>query len=255
MSKTPFRHSRSRIRWAKEDIAHFHKSACAFFGGNPYIRTVEMDDDGIYELHKLKLAKPFPDAFVHRAIKTIEGLRSALDLTAYAVADKSGPGAADAVHFPFCKTAADMKSRINGTCKNLPDEIKALFASFKPYKGGDDLLWALNELCNASKHRLIVPVGLSAGTMLRRATMASGSVGGYIPIPRWDSGKEEIVFGATSPGAKFDYDIEMLFGITFGDVEIVKGQPVEVVLHRLLGKVSGIVDVTEAECRRIGLIS
>jgi hypothetical protein len=29
---------------------------------------------------------------------------------------------------------------------------------FKPYKGGNDLLWALNGICNVNKHRMLVPV-------------------------------------------------------------------------------------------------
>jgi len=35
--------------------------------------------------------------------------------------------------------------------------------SFKPYKEGIDLLWALNELCNSQKHEIIIPFALDVG--------------------------------------------------------------------------------------------
>jgi hypothetical protein len=256
--KDKFHSSRTRIRWAKEDILHFKKRMLAFFKTKPYARVVEPHDNGIQEVHKIKLIRPLPEALTSRTIKAAEDLRSALDMAAYAIAEAVGGPALERndIYFPFSRGETDLKSRVNRVCKYFPEEIKALFTKLQPYKGGDDLLWALNELCKPSKHKIIVPVGTSSGEMrLTRAIMTSGTAGGgYISLSKWDSEKDEMVIGAVGIGGKFEYDFNVAFNITFGEVEIVKGQPVAGVLDALAGKVSGIVDATEAEARRIGLI-
>jgi hypothetical protein len=249
-----FRGARSRIRWAKESSGQFQRRAQSFFKKNPHATVVEPDADGIHERHKLKLTRPLPDSLTKSTVTSLEHLRAALDLTAAVIAAKIGTSAGD-IHFPFCAKATDMKSRINSVCRNFPDEIKTLFASFQPYRGGHDLLWALNELCNGSKHRLIVPVGMTTNAMhAHKIVMTSSGTGGsYIPVPRWDSEKDEMVFAVAGKGAKFEYDLTFTFSVTFGEVDIVKGAPVQTVLRGLHSKITNIVDATEAECNRIGL--
>jgi len=41
-----------------------------------------------------------------------------------------------------------------GRAKDLPKEIHSLFCGFQPYRGGDDVLWALNEVCVADNTKL-----------------------------------------------------------------------------------------------------
>src|SRR5260370_9753003 len=146
-----FSHSRTRIRWAEEYISDFKRERESFLHREPYTHVVEPDGQGVYEVHKVKLTETVPDALTKYTVAVVENLRATLDMVAFAI--RSG----DSDYFPFCRTAADMEARLGSACKDFAKEIRALFASFQPYKGGDDLLWALNELCKPFKHRVIVP--------------------------------------------------------------------------------------------------
>ncbi|HXE91262.1 MAG TPA: hypothetical protein VNK82_09900 [Terriglobales bacterium] len=249
--KRPFDDSRKRIAWAKRDFKQFKGRCRRFLKSNPHIAVTEMDDEGIYELHKIKLAKPLPEVLTHRVSGVLESLRAALDLAASSVATLAG-GDSGNVHFPFSATEADFKSRLGSACKNFPKEIHALFASFKPYKGGDDALWALNELCNASKHRLIVPIGMSTGPLHVERMEVSGPF--RIPYCGWDGDKDELIYAAVRPGTKIRYKVHVSFAVAFGEIEIMKGKPVEAKLDALIRKVSGIIAATKAECLKIGLL-
>jgi len=244
-----FHSSRSRIRWAEENIAEFKRQSSAFFARVPYARVVELDDDGIYELHKIRVTEKLPDSLDRHSVQTLEHLRSALDMAAYAVGLGAGV-ATDAIHFPFCRGATDIKGRLNSACKDFPDEIKTLFANFQPYSGGDDLLWALNELCNPSKHRFITPHIFVKAAMTTRYAVTAGE--SFISL-RWDGDKNEMVIGGVKPGCQFNYNFDITFDVAFDEVEVVKSQPVSGILDALLSKVKGIVDATEAEGNRIGL--
>lgn len=239
--KRPFSDSRRRIRWAKDDFAQFKKTGRRFFKTNPHIAVTEMDDQGVNKLDKIKLSRPLPEALERRTIGTLEHLRSALDLAAYDVATLAGV-AKGKIHFPFSDTAADFKSRLHSACKDFPQDIHALFAGFKPYQGGDDLLWALNTLCNTSKHRKLVRIVMTTGPLDIQHIEANGPY--HIPARDWDSEKDELIYVSAKPGIKLKYKVQMSFAVAFGEVEVVKGQPVEAVLDTLLGKVSGIVDAT-----------
>jgi hypothetical protein len=245
--RNKFRDSWLRVNWAKKDFTQFKRTSRRFFNSKPHVAIAEMDDKGIYELHKIKLARPLPDSLGNRVLTTLEHLRSALDLTAYAVA-VAAHVATDQIHFPFCATASDFKSRFNSACKNLPQEIYALFEGFKPYRGGDDLLWALNELCKGSKHRIIAPFGMTTGPVSMTETIIHGP--SYIPPARWDAGKEELIYLATAPGVKSKYKVQVSFDVTFREVDVVKGRPVVGVLDALIIKVKNIVAATETVCGR-----
>jgi hypothetical protein len=51
-------------------------------------------------------------------------------------------------------------SRYNGRFKDLPQEMISLFRSLQPFKGGNDLLWALNKLCVVNKHKMLAHVAV-----------------------------------------------------------------------------------------------
>jgi hypothetical protein len=244
-----FHSSRTRLRWAKENIADFKKQSSAFFARIPYARVAELDDDRVYEIHKVRVTEKLPDSLARHSVQTLEHLRSALDMAAYAVGLSAGV-ATDAIHFPFCRSATDIKGRVNSACKDFPDEIKTLFAHFQPYCGGDDLLWALNELCKPSKHRFITPHIFVKAAMTTRYAITAGE--SFISH-KWDGDKNEMIIGGVKPGCQFNYNFDVTFDVAFDEVEVVKGQPVSGILDALLGKVTRIVDATEAEGRRIGL--
>jgi hypothetical protein len=54
--------------------------------------------------------------------------------------------------------------------KDLPAEIADLFRSVERYKrSNDQLLWAINKLCNAKKHSQLVPTIVTGAVATFRA--------------------------------------------------------------------------------------
>jgi hypothetical protein len=255
MGKEAFTDSRLRLQWAKEESADFERCARIYFRRTPRFPFVEPDPDGIHEHHKIKLGKPLPSGLTKRTVHTIEDLRAALELTAVAVARLTNLPVDD-VHFPFCKTANDFKSRVGSCCKGFPDEITRLFGSFEPYGANDNLLFAINELCNASKHRLIVPCPSVVGVKLPYIEM----IGGTRPLRInegffFDSDKNEITFAIAERGIQLKYRAQFGFDIAFGEVGLLKGYPVARNLDGMIRAVTDIIDKTEAKAGELGLFS
>lgn len=250
-----FSDSRLRIRWAQESLAHFEQSAKRYFQRTPIERIIDSDPDGIHEHHKIKLLKTFPSSLTKNAIATVENLRSALDLTATAVS-RLAKLPAHEVHFPFCKNASDFKSRINSACKGLPKQITDLWETYEPFGTANNLVFAINELCNASKHRIIVPVANKAGINFPFIEVMGGATRPLTIFSggEWESNKNEITYAITERELKWKHHVQIAVGICFGDVGEIAGYEVEPNLRKMIQSVTTIVDETEIECRKLGLL-
>ena len=251
----PFYSPKRRIARAKRDLAKLGKRISKFFKKQPYARVVEPDPDSAHQLHKIKLTKSLPEGFTELAYDIIDGLRSALDQTVYPIAVACNTARPDRVQFPIADTTADFENILNGQCKGLPADILTLLRAFQPYKGGNDVVWALNRIRRQGYHRLLVPVGMASGTTRIHYMHIQASGGEELPPPRWDSEKNEIVFLRANIDTKVDYNLQFTFSISFGEVEGVSGQPVLGFLNAATGEVERIVLAIEAEARRIGLIA
>jgi hypothetical protein len=224
-----------------------------FLSTRPFKDVVDIAEDGT-QLLKVKLARMPPDRISVLCAKVGEDLRSALDQTAYAVAVASGAPKPDKIHFPFGQTADDFENSIRVNCKGIHPDIVTLFREFKAYKGGDDSLYALNELRKVSEHRMIKPVGQSIGNAIyyKNLTVRGGQVDTLAPV--WNLETNEITIARASPGAKVTLNGTLRFFIALSDAGILTGSPAIETLQQLTIKVDGIVAATEAEARRISLI-
>jgi hypothetical protein len=157
MDYDPFYSARLRIARAQEHLQDLETQINSFFGEKPYTRVVEDDPDGIHEIHKIRLTRRFPFRWRILATEIVEHARSSLDHATWASAylRTNNPNLEFGV-FPFASDATKLANRIKGVSKDCPPEIQALLGRLQPYKGGNDLLFALNDLCNLSKHALIM---------------------------------------------------------------------------------------------------
>jgi hypothetical protein len=256
MLREPFADSRVRLQWAKESLTDFERCAKVYFKRTPYELCVEPAPDGVHERHKFRIHKSLPSALTKFTVHAIEDLRAALDLAACDVARLVRPhgSSVEDIYFPFSKSAADFKSRINSACKELPADITKLFASYEPYSGGSDLLFAIKELSNASKHDLIVPVASVIGANLPYLETSRVTLPIQICESAYDSCKNEITFAITERGLQWKYQARFSFGICFGKVGAIEGRDVRANLDGMIRAVTMIVNETEAESRRLNLI-
>jgi hypothetical protein len=252
MSKQPplLDSPKRRLARANQHIRRLEKRIATFFKKKPGESFSETDPKGI-TTHGYRFTRAIPDSWADGGAEAIEALRSALDQCGYAVAVKAGVTEPKNAYFPFGDTVTDLDGVTNGRCKDLPAEISALFRSFDAHQGGNYTLWALNKLCNANKHRLLVPVGIaSGGITLRNAVLSGGS----IPSPVFDRDKNQIVIAKINPGGNFQYNAELSFIVAFDEINSVAGGPAVGILDAISGEVNRVLRATEAECKRIGLI-
>ena len=249
----PFESSHRKVARAKKHLKDLRVEIVKFVNGNRYERVIEADlDNPGNTIHKIKLTEELSPDIGDAVADIAQNLRNALDNAAYAVAVASGLTNPKTCAFPFARSATDMASSI-GRCKDVPKEIQSLFCGFQPYLGGDDLLWALNEICITDKHKIAVPIGhaLMQGPMgLKGTGFFSTPVGG----PVWDRAKNEMLFISFGPGAKYKYDFKFQLFVAFNEIQIVDGKPVFAVLNTLCGKVESILMGIEAESKRLKII-
>jgi hypothetical protein len=242
----PFASSKRCFSRAKEHIADLDRKILAFFKTQPWACVTEPDPDGIHTLYHVKVMKPIPDDFASVASDGVSNLRSALDHATYTVAKASPLTNIKNTKFPFAENSREFEGRL--LKKDFPDDIKPLFSRFKPYKGGNDLLWALNRICNTNKHQMLVPI-----CTYRDSIIISDKRIPY-PQPRRDGSKDEMVFTTAGTDTEADYYINVRLIIAFDKIEAVKGQPIIATLNKLVSMVESILVAIEAEARRLGYI-
>lgn len=251
--KDPLASPKLRLSVAQEDIGHIKNTIVEFINSKPYAQAVDTDPDGIHQTHKLKLIKPIPERLGHQCVRVAEDLRSALDQTGYAMAVAGGVAAPRFAYFPIANNEANFQNILKGNCKDLPSDIKALFASYKAYKGSDNVLYALNVLCNTGKHRLIRPAVSMASTHQIDRIQGSGELS--FPKAMWEPETNDIVLFKTGPSSKIgSAQGKITFFVAFGEVDVIGGLGVEPVLETMAARVETILSETEVKAREIELI-
>ncbi len=240
-----------RLRRAQEHISRLEKRIGTFFKRKPGDYVAEVDSHGM-TVHAFKFYRKIPDSWADAAVEALEALRSSLDQCGYAVAVRAGVPEPKNAYFPFGDSVVDLDANVKGRCKDLPPEISALFRSFEPHEGRNYTLWALNKLCNANKHRLLMPVGIASGGMqVNTAIMGNGA---RMLAPSYDRAKNQIVFAMVDPGGHLQYDVQLSFNVSFDEFNGVAAGPAVGILNAIASEVDRVLRATEAECKRIGLI-
>jgi hypothetical protein len=250
-----FASSKICLSRAKEHIIELEKRIKTFFDAKPYTSVIETDPDGIQEIHKVKFTRHLPDNLSAVTADTVNNLLSALDQSWYAVAVASGavkPGGGKA-YFPFADSVSEFESKIQRGCKNIPQDILALLRSFQPYKGGNDLLWALNRVCAANKHYMLAPTGVLTYIDFPHVKCI-GTGKADIIRPWWDRRTNEIVYFIRDLRNRIKYKINLSFDIAFDEVEIISGKSALAILKNMTAIVERILLAIEAETRRLGFI-
>jgi len=215
---------------------------------------VEVDPATGDKIQKLKFSEPVPLECSSVVSDAANNLRDALDHACNAIAVAAGKIDPRYAVFPFAGTADDLENAIRGRSKDLPDEILALLRTFKPYKGGNEILVALNAVANANKHGLLRPMARASGAVNMHVGKVSG---GHFGIPSdafaWNSAENEIIIARYGRHAQVNYNFQVQVFIAFNEATLIYGDPAVVILDGFRAEVSRTVDALEAEARRIGV--
>lgn len=245
---------RQRLARAKTHIRNLDRIVKSFLRRKPYKYGIEPHQDGIHEIHKLKAKRrTLPRSFADISADAIENMRAALDQAVYAIAIAYGiteQRILKKVAFPFSPSATDFPSRLKGVCPNFPQAILTVLESAKPYKGGDDALWAINELANTSKHKTLTPVAFQITSSY--AHEIRGLSNFRFP-PKWDRGQNEFVLGTAEFGKGVHLKVQFQYSIAFDDIPFLAGKGIVDVLNGMARIVDRLINELESEGCRVGL--
>jgi hypothetical protein len=249
----PFESSRRKIARAEEHFTDLQQRIVEFTRLNPYERVIEPHPERPdHVVHKIKLTQALPQSLADITGDIVQNLRNALDNAGYAVAVACGCKDPKYSAFPFAGSVAQMANAL-GRSKDLPQPIQSLFVGFQPYLGGDDFLWALNEMCVADKHKMLIPIGTG---ILRSGASVCGT--GFFSMPNphvWDRSRNEMPLITLGPGAEFEYQFDFHLFVAISNIKIVDGKPVVNVIQRIGSKVERILAAIEMESRRLGYVT
>jgi hypothetical protein len=249
----PFDDSRRKAARAEQHFVELVKEVEGYHQDQP-LEKVEVPHPTMpgHQLHKIVLRKKLPDSIADITGDILNNLRSALDIAAHTVAGASGAQGPRNSAFPFARNLAQMAQAL-GRSKDLPETMQSLFVGLQPYLGGDDILWALNEMCNTDKHKMLVPVGAAA---VRVGARVGGTGFFSMPDPHiWDRKKNEMDLITFGPGSTYECFFDFHAFVAINDIKAVDGMPVVDVLHKMGLRVLDVLNVIEAESRRLGYVS
>lgn len=158
MDKT-FQGPRLKIERAKHHINDL-KTMISAFNVDSHRVSVHPDGKLGYDVVQVDTAESLPDNFAPIIGDALHNLRSALDLAVNEVVFRRLVQYGTRTVFPFRETRNSLVTAINkALIKQASEDVTDYIVDIvKPYKGGNDALWTLNDLNNIDKHRLLLPV-------------------------------------------------------------------------------------------------
>jgi hypothetical protein len=156
----PFYSAKRTLERAKFHFRDFEARITALAHQKKGTYLIERDIKGLNNRHKIKFDKTFFDEAPSVVFDCLNNLRATLYHSIYAscVASKGHGIEFEFTAFVFVKAPEFLTERINGAARDAPQEIKALIRTFKPYKGGNIVVWNLHRLCNLRKHAILMPI-------------------------------------------------------------------------------------------------
>jgi len=251
-SLKPFESPKELINGAKEQLLQLD-AACRAFGDNcPYEIVTHNDNKAGEKVVGLRLKNRLPPRIRRLASSILKEARLALDQSMCDGAIVLGRSDAKNVYFPFGKSVADLRQSRKDKCKRVDRRLIAYAMRFKPYYGGNRMLWSLARLATYS-HQRIIEVRPQD-----RMDFPKAVIGGHGPlqltINKWIDMRNELEVARLPIGASLAVknDFVLTLNVIFSQSgEAVAGREVVAALTDLVGIAESIVLGIEAETARL----
>jgi hypothetical protein len=247
-----FESPKRTLRRAKYHINDLEAQLLAFQEREGWFYDIDRDPDTGDELHKIKFKDDsFEWGFPCIVFDAVNNLRACLDQTSYAACVANGRPNTKIAYFPFASDAAHWSNRVNGL-KDLPAEILAMFERRNAYEGGNNTLWAVNELCNTTKHARLVPIRIGKIEVSFPAAITA-----IVPITvsstAFNAQTNEIELARLPPDAQRGTNTKISFSIVLEHPsKAINGRQPVGLLNQMVNVIESILMATEGECLRLG---
>jgi hypothetical protein len=260
--------SYEKIKRARSKFDYLKSAVNRYINLKPVSTRVERHADVSYVIATINEEVPIEIAW--ETVEAVGHLRSALDKMAIDLVIHNGRGVSG-VGFPFGGVDNSGKPNPFPDARILASEVKkkltpeqwTFVEAQKPYPGGNDPLWAVNEIANADKHRKgLVEVSASVknlpfyiGLFVPKPTQVGQAFSAsttFTPHPTdcdsllQDKEREFVVLSFSNPNTNNQVDCTATNIVAFGDISPVQGKNLLVTLNEQIRIVDGIVSM----CKR-----
>jgi hypothetical protein len=236
-----------KVKRAREHIADLDRRIHLFFTGppNPYplIREIETHTGDL--VIKLDRCEPVPEDLPLVIGDALQNLRTALDHLVWQLVLSNGGTPGTQTAFPITKNAQQYKSVAPGKTKGVTPEAAKMIDAFRPYGGGNEVLFGLHLLNNSDKHRLLLICGAAHLSTAFQFQLSPTPQCLAMPVPYHQTyplkeGRELYRIPKDVDGT-FDQNPEFTFRLAFGDGEAMGGEPMLPPLHQLADLIDAII--------------
>lgn len=238
-----------KIERAVEHIDNLEAQIKAFREADPYT-IIRKDDPETGELVVFaSIPRELPPRWGCIAGDAVHNLRSALDLLWRQVNCPQLSPLIDSEGFRIYPTSDLLDAELARAKKPKRKALMRLLKEIKSYKGGNDLLCLLDLIDNVDKHRLLIPAYNAVNAIrfwTEPAPHRSDSFPRQVHIQRLTplypvhDGTE--LWRTVVPPGEVYVNLEFLFTVTLGEVDILKGEDIVTTLRQLTSEVEGIVE-------------
>ncbi|WP_224672346.1 hypothetical protein [Mesorhizobium sp. BR1-1-7] len=253
----PFESPKELIQGAKENLVQLEADCVAFGDNCPYEFVSRIDNKAGERIVALRLQRRMPPRIRRIASTILKESRLALDQAMCDAAIELGRKDAKNVYFPFGKSVADLRHSRREKCRDVDRRIVAFALRFKPYYGGNPLLWTLARLATHSHQRIVAVRPEDAGIYLQGAILqVTGPM--WLVLSKWCDLHNEMQV-ARLPGVAsitLNPDAVLSLDVVFGaSGEAVADRPLVASLNEFIGIAERIVLGLEAETARLKAIT
>jgi len=228
------------VDWTVANLDGFEQRLVAWLKANIYVAIKELPPHEADNLVVAIQRQPLTLAFNVEAGAFLNALRSALDMLAWAVAKRETFHSPKDIYFPVADSAAKFaKGDYHGSkfIRGISADHRLIFESHKPYKGGNDLLYALHQLDIRRKHRRLL------STFSRPARFFFTSEGGHFTFPTTFVRIDDLTtvlgrFTKGAPNPKFDCTSQIIFN----EPDIISTEPVVAALRQFASLTHAIIE-------------
>jgi hypothetical protein len=164
----------AKVERSKAQIYELNIKIRALFARHPYEIVSKVNPEGTEETWRFNTAGAVPAELAVITGEILHNLRSALDNLTCATAFQH-KGSTSGTYFPFGATAQIFEEEIARKCKKLPVAATDMIRALKPYKGGNDLLWAIHAANITDKHVDLIAVNFRTIITLETLIFTEGA--------------------------------------------------------------------------------
>lgn len=245
----------SKIYRAKQLKKELEKTLKIFFDSQPYKIDTKSDAKSKRLIYYLTKADKVPEEIALIAGDIIQNLRSSLDHLTYKLFTVGSGNGTDGHHiyFPISEDFDQYENDKSRKTVGLTQQAKDLIDAIKPYKDGNDILWKIHRLNIIDKHRLLVTVGSSFGSMDIGAHLQE-SINKALPdlkvpaIPLFIKPADMLFplkvgdeLFSDGPDAKPISHMQFKFNIVVNEPGIIEGESLTEIIQSMIDEVENLV--------------